>query len=51
MQINAEDVLKNVEALYTSEIASKNHDIAVLQTLNAQLQAQLQSKTDTEKEG
>lgn len=51
MQVNAEDVLKNIETNYVNEIASKNHEIAVLQALNAQLQSQLQSQEATKKEG
>lgn len=51
MQVNAEDVLKNIEANYANEIASKNHEIAVLQAVNAQLNEKLQSQEVMKKEG
>lgn len=51
MQVNAEDVLNNIEEMYSRDIASLKHDIAVLQAVNSQLQSQLQAQTETKKEG
>lgn len=52
MQVSAEDVLKNIEANYANEVASKNHEIAVLQAMNSQLQSQLsQLQQNNKKEG
>lgn len=40
MQIDNEDVLKNVESIYSTDLMSKNREIAILRAVNNQLKAE-----------
>lgn len=56
MQVDTQAFITNVESVYSQDLANKNHEIAMLRTLNNQLQAELNqlkgsANQTTEKEG
>lgn len=52
MQIDAQKLLLQTQNMYTKDIMDKNNEIAMLRTLNAQLQQELEGlKENKQKEG